>query len=121
MRFCGFAGFCRFSMGEEAAGGAGRPEIARESADCKIFWMKMIRTACFVKIWPSRAFLRVSRARFGGYPLFQAAITPCDHPEEGGPMGPNWALRYAAGMREAQFTLVCLARLALFCARCLEP
>ena len=68
MRFCGFAGFCRFSMGEEAAGGAGGPEIARESADCKIFWMKMIRTACFVKIWPSRAFLRVSRARFGGYP-----------------------------------------------------
>ena len=68
MRFCGFAGFCRFSMEEEAAGGAGGPEIARESADCKIFWMKMIRTACFVKIWPSRAFLRVSRARFGVFP-----------------------------------------------------
>ena len=28
----------------------------------------MIRTACFVKNWPSRGFLRVSRARFGGYP-----------------------------------------------------
>ena len=69
MRFCGFADFCRFSMEEEAAGGAGGPEIARESADCKIFWMKMIRTACFVKIWPSRPFC-VSPVRvLGGTPL----------------------------------------------------
>ena len=67
MIFCGFAGF---RWGKKQPGAAGGPEIARESADCKIFWMKMIRTACFVKIWPSRAFLRVSHARFGGYPLF---------------------------------------------------
>ena len=28
MRFCGFAGFCRFSMGEEAAGGPGVRKVA---------------------------------------------------------------------------------------------
>ena len=103
MRFCGFAGFCRFSMEEEAAGGAGGPEIARESADCKIFWMKMIRTACFVKIWPSRAFLRVSRARFGGYPPWEGFDLPRANrgtiPKRGalwGPIGPYATLRECA-------------------------